>query len=42
MSRRLPRLIDKYAKLPMDDRERLEAIVDGMLGLDKKDENNLE
>ena len=42
MSRRVPRLVDKYAKLSMDDRERLEAIVDGMLGLDKKDENNLE
>jgi DNA-binding Xre family transcriptional regulator len=42
MSRRVPRLIDKYAKLSMDDRERLEAIIDGMLGLDKEKENNLE
>ena len=38
MSRRVPRIIDKYAKLSMDKRDKLEAIIDGMLGLDKKDE----
>ena len=38
MSRRVPRIIDKYAKLSMDGRDKLEAIIDGMLGLDKKDE----
>lgn len=42
MSRRVPRLVEKYAKLSMDDRDRLEAIVDGMLGLNKENENNLE
>ena len=36
MSRRVPRIIDKYSKLGMDDRDKLEAIIDGMLGLDKK------
>ena len=38
MSRRVPRLVEKYSKLSMDDRERLEAIIDGMLGVG---ENNL-
>ena len=42
MSRRVPRLVEKYAKLSMDDRDRLEAIVDGMLNLNKENENNLE
>ena len=42
MSRRVPRIIDKYAKLGMGDRDKLEAIVDGMLGLDKKDEDIVE
>ena len=31
MSRRVPRLIDKYAKLSMDDRDKLEAFVDSLL-----------
>ena len=34
MSRRVPRLVEKYAKLSMDDRDRLERIIDGMMGLD--------
>ena len=33
MSRRVPRLIEKYAKLAMDDRDRLEQLIDGMLGI---------
>jgi DNA-binding Xre family transcriptional regulator len=33
MSRRVPRLVEKYAKLSMDDRDKLEQIVDGMLGV---------
>lgn len=32
MSRRVPRLVDKYAKLSMEDRDKLETIIDGMLG----------
>ena len=42
MSRRAPRLLDKLAKLDMDDRERVEAIMDGMMAPDKENENNLE
>ena len=30
MSRRLPRLIDKYAKLSMEDRERAEAYIESL------------
>jgi DNA-binding Xre family transcriptional regulator len=30
MSRRLPRLIDRYAKLSMEDRERAEAYIDSL------------
>ena len=30
MSRRVPRLVDKYAKLSMEDRERLEAFIDSL------------
>ena len=33
MSRRVPRLIEKYGKLDMGDRDKLEAIIDGMLGI---------
>ena len=33
MSRRVPRFIEKYAKLSIDDRDRLEQLIDGMLGL---------
>ena len=36
MSRRIPRIIEKYTKLNMEDRERLEQIMDGMLGLDER------
>ena len=36
MSRRVPRLVEKYAKLSMDDRDRLEQIIDGMLGLEER------
>lgn len=42
MSRRVPRIVDKYAKLSMEDRDRLESIIDGMLGIDKKDEDIVE
>lgn len=42
MSRRVPRLIEKYAKLDMGDRDKLEAIIDGMLGLGEKNEIILE
>ena len=34
MSRRVPRLVEKYAKLSMEDRDKLEQIVDGMLGIE--------
>jgi nitrogen-specific signal transduction histidine kinase len=33
MSRRVPRFVEKYAKLAMDDRDRLEQLIDGMLGI---------
>ena len=36
MSRRVPRLVEKYAKLSMEDRDKLEQIVDGMLGIEPK------
>ena len=36
MSRRVPRVIDKYARLGMQDRDKLEAIIDGMLGTEEK------
>jgi hypothetical protein len=42
MSRRVPRIVDKYAKLSMEDRDRLEQIIDEMLGIDKKDEDIVE
>ena len=32
MSRRVPRVIDNFAKLSMEDREKIEAVMDGMLG----------
>ena len=35
MSRRVPRVIDKFAKLSMADREKIEAIMDGMLGTEE-------
>ena len=35
MSRRVPRVIDKFAKLSMADREKIEAIMDGMLGIEE-------
>ena len=35
MSRRVPRVIDKFAKLSMSDREKIEAIMDGMLGTEE-------
>ena len=41
MSRRVPRLVEKYAKLSMEDRDRLEAIVDGMLGVEENTEKVL-
>ena len=41
MSRRVPRVIEKFSKLSMADREKLEAIMDGMLGIEEK-ENNVE
>jgi len=41
MSRRVPRVIEKFSKLSMADREKMEAIVDGMLGIEEK-ENNVE
>ena len=41
MSRRVPRVIEKFSKLSMADREKMEAIIDGMLGIEEK-ENNLE
>ena len=31
MSRRVPRLVDKLGKLPMDDRDRIEQLMDQML-----------
>ena len=34
MSRRVPRLVEKYAKLSMEDRDKLEQIIDGMLGIE--------
>ena len=34
MSRRLPRLVDKYAKLSMEDRERVEAYIDSLASSD--------
>lgn len=34
MSRRLPRLVEKYAKLSMEDRDKLESIIDSMLGIE--------
>ena len=34
MSRRVPRLVEKYAKLSMEDRDRLEQIIDGMMGVE--------
>ena len=34
MSRRAPRLLEKYAKLSMEDRDKLEQIIDGMLGIE--------
>ena len=34
MSRRVPRLIEKYAKLSMGDRDKLEQLIDGMLGIE--------
>jgi len=36
MSRRVPRVVEKYAKLSMDDRDRLEQIIDGMMGLEER------
>ena len=36
MSRRVPRMVEKYAKLSMEDRDRLEQIIDGMLGLEER------
>lgn len=36
MSRRVPRLVEKYAKLSMYDRDRLEQIIDGMIGVEPK------
>jgi DNA-binding Xre family transcriptional regulator len=41
MSRRVPRVIEKFSKLSMADREKMEAIMDGMLGIEEK-ENNVE
>lgn len=34
MSRRVPRIVDKYAKLNMDDRDKLEAYMDQLLGIE--------
>ena len=34
MSRRVPRLVEKYAKLKMEDRDRLEQIIDEMMGVE--------
>jgi DNA-binding Xre family transcriptional regulator len=34
MSRRVPRMVEKYAKLSMEDRDRLEQIIDGMMGIE--------
>lgn len=31
MSRRIPRFVEKYAALSMDDRDKVEAILDGLL-----------
>lgn len=43
MSRRVPRLVDKYAKLSIDDRGRLEALADQLLsGGEEKNKNNSE
>lgn len=33
MSRRVPRLVEKYAKLSMEDRDKLEAYMDQLLGI---------
>ena len=41
LSRRVPRLVEKYAKLSMEDRDRLEVIVDGMLGVEENTEKVL-
>jgi DNA-binding Xre family transcriptional regulator len=30
MSRRIPRIIEKYTKLPMEDRDRVEAFIDSL------------
>lgn len=38
MSRRVPRLVEKYAKLSMEDRDRLEQIIDGMMGIEPESE----
>ena len=35
MSRRVPRVVDKFAKLSMADREKIESIMDGMLGTEE-------
>ena len=42
MSRRVPRLIEKYAQLGMADRDKLERFIDGLLGIDEKNEKNPE
>ena len=39
MSGRVPRLVEKYAKLSMENRDKLEQIIDGMLEIDEKKSN---
>lgn len=38
MSRRVPRMVEKYAKLSMPDRDKLELIIDGMLNTEPEPE----
>lgn len=37
MSRRVPRLVEKYSKLSMDDRDRIETLIDQMLGIEPQE-----
>ena len=37
MSRRIPRLVEKYAKLSMDDRDKIEILIDQMLGIEPQE-----
>ena len=39
MSRRVPRIIENFSKLSMADREKMEAIMGGMLGIEEEEDN---